>query len=206
MKNRLLSIFTAIAVILSLSACQNGNTEQTAPLSDSATTIVEEAVEMKTIAPPEDGWTIEKLVDTICFNGKPIQLPLSIDKLGEKYYYKDEDVVFSDTSAIVPLIYEEKVIALMVLKDCTSIEDVSSAHASGLILSVLDVDKSMVKHITINGISLFDNTVNLSACLGNPTQDNDGVWIYNISQKNEQIMSIHYNENNEITDIYLHLN
>ena len=47
MKNRLLSIFAAIAVTLSLSACQNGDTEQTASLSDLAATIVKEAVEMK---------------------------------------------------------------------------------------------------------------------------------------------------------------
>ncbi len=94
MKKKFLSILVAIAVTLSLSACQNGNTEQTAPLSDSATTVVEEAVEMKTIAPPEDGWTIEQLNDVMYLNGKPFKLPCTLEELGEEFTVDSNTILY----------------------------------------------------------------------------------------------------------------
>lgn len=88
MKRKFLSILAAFAVLVSFSACQVGDTGQAPPLIDSVTTVVEETaepIEMKTIEPPEDGWTVEQLNEVMYLNGKPFKLPCTLEELGEDF-------------------------------------------------------------------------------------------------------------------------
>ena len=107
MKNRFLSIFAAIAVTLSLSACQNGNTEQTAPL----TTQSSEETTSTEIQYVTD-WSIDELVKNIELNGKTYSMPFTLDDLGEEYSI-GEKIEITETSASYPLYYNGTEIALI---------------------------------------------------------------------------------------------
>ncbi|MBQ8176439.1 MAG: hypothetical protein IJ035_05325 [Oscillospiraceae bacterium] len=86
MKNRILSIFAAIAVALSLSACQNGDIEQTAPLSDLS---VSEATTQESVKLPHgyenatvvDDETMDFLRSLLCIKGEPITFPCTYNEL-----------------------------------------------------------------------------------------------------------------------------
>ena len=107
MKNRILSIFAAIAVTLSLSACQNGNTEQTVPL----TTQSSEETTLTEIQYVTD-WSIDELVQNIELNGKTYSMPFTLEDLGEAYSI-GEKIEITETSASYPLYYNGTEIALI---------------------------------------------------------------------------------------------
>jgi len=109
MKNRILSIFAAIAVTLSLSACQNGDTEQTAPL----TTQSSEETNSTEIQYVTD-WSIDELVQNIELNGKTYSMPFTLEDLGEEYSL-GEKVSLSGDSYGYDLYYNDKNYALITL-------------------------------------------------------------------------------------------
>jgi len=111
MKNRILSIFAAIAVTLSLSACQNGDTEQTAPL----TTQSSEETNSTEIQYVTD-WSIDELVQNIELNGKTYSMPFTLEDLGEEYSI-GEKIEISQTSISYPLYYNGMEIALIRIND-----------------------------------------------------------------------------------------
>lgn len=111
MKNRILSIFAAIAVTLSLSACQNSNTEQTAPqtiqLSEETT-----STEIQYVT----DWSIDELVQNIELNGKTYSMPFTLDDLGAEYSL-GEKVSLPDDRYGYNLNYNGEYFALIVIND-----------------------------------------------------------------------------------------
>lgn len=81
---RILSLFAAFAVMLSLSACQPKDTEQDAQ-SSAVIEQTNETTEMKTIEPPEGGWTHEQLSEVTYLCGKPFSLPCKLEDLPDDF-------------------------------------------------------------------------------------------------------------------------
>ena len=78
---RILSLFAAFAVMLSLSACQPKDTGQDMQVL----AVVEQANEMKTIESPEDGWTHEQLSEVMFLCGESFSLPCSLEDISDKF-------------------------------------------------------------------------------------------------------------------------
>ena len=78
---RILSLFAAFAVMLSLSACQPNDTGQDMQVL----AVVEQANEMKTIESPEDGWTHEQLSEVMFLCGESFSLPCSLEDISDKF-------------------------------------------------------------------------------------------------------------------------
>ena len=89
MKKRVLSIFAVLAVAVNMVGCTPTNTAAPAEVTEQiiAETTVEstEIVEMKTVEPPEDGWTVEQLNEVMYLNGKPFKLPCTVEELGDGF-------------------------------------------------------------------------------------------------------------------------
>jgi len=189
MKNRILSILAAIAVALSLSACQNGDTEQTAPLSDSVTTVVEETaepIEMKTIEPPEDGWTLEELNEVLYMNGQPIDLPLMFSSLGDGYEIRDKKYNDNTNKDVVgKLYYDNEFIAIVVF--CELENDIEI----GTLLfetSYYEDNQKFTEYIKVNGLSLNDDKIKIQNCLGNDFTMEDNIYKYYLGNQEHFII------------------
>ena len=92
---KLISILSAMVVLLSMTACgKNGdeskNTTTTTTTSITTTQSENEQPEIKPLPVPEGGWTSEELAKTIRINGELISIPFTIDSLGEGYTYSEE--------------------------------------------------------------------------------------------------------------------
>jgi len=109
MKNRILSVLAAFAVLASFSACQAGYTEQTAPL----TTQSSEETNSTEIQYVTD-WSIDELVQNIELNGKTYSMPFTLEDLGEEYSL-GEKVSLSGDSYGYDLYYNDKNYALITL-------------------------------------------------------------------------------------------
>ena len=83
---RILSLFAAFAVMLSLSACQAGDTGQTPPLSEA---VVSEATTQESVKLPHgyenaivvDDETMDFLRSLLCIKGEPITFPCTYNEL-----------------------------------------------------------------------------------------------------------------------------
>lgn len=67
--------------MLSLSGCQTGETGQ----DTQVLAVVEQANEMKTIEPPEDGWTHEQLSEVMFLCGESFSLPCKPEDISDKF-------------------------------------------------------------------------------------------------------------------------
>jgi hypothetical protein len=66
-------------------SCSNSTVETLSETSIQTESQTEPAIEYKTIDPPEDGWTLELLNEVSYINGKDIDLPFSVNDLGEDF-------------------------------------------------------------------------------------------------------------------------
>lgn len=111
-KKRFLSLLAAVVLICGLVGCQahiasdkvNAETKQ----------IVNEATEIKTIEPPEDGWTIDELARVFRINNEPIELPFILNNLNEKYNIKKEETKILDSGACGTILYYNDVSFLVI--------------------------------------------------------------------------------------------
>ncbi len=84
MKRKILSIFAALAVAVSLAGCQ------------SQEPAAEEVVEMKVVEASESGWTHEQVSEVTYLCGKPFSLPCNLEDLPDGFEigeprYRDKD-------------------------------------------------------------------------------------------------------------------
>ncbi len=191
MKKKFLSILVAIAVTLSLSACQNGNTEQTVPLSDSVTTVVEETaepIEMKTVEPPEDGWTLEELNEVLYMNGQPIDLPLMFSSLGDGYEIRDKrynDESSSDSDIVGGyLYYKDELIALVTFYELENDIEFLKLY---FFPDIYESFQNSIAYININGFGLHNNIDEIHRFLGSDYQNEHELLIYDVKYSNYSI-------------------
>lgn len=186
-------LIAAALILCCLAGCKNGQNT----VNSAAENIIE---------PPENGWTVEELVSTIYFNGSPIKLPLKISDLGDKYDFGKDDAYFLGTSTTVSLSYDKKIIAVVTLENCLDIEDVNNSNISVIALSDLITDKNYIK---VNGMSLSSSFDDVISLIGEPQQTDEsnssGVLIYKVRGTEDTLMTVHYNNEGELTTIYIHL-
>lgn len=211
MKNRILSILTAIAVAASLSACQAGDTGQTPPLSEAVTTVVEEAtepIEMKTIEPPEDGWTLEELLSVTYVYGQQLENPCTLNTLGDEFNFNISTFNYSDenNSSVIILQYNGNDISSVELKNCFNESDVSnSVEIAGIFLT--DYYKTNIDNVVLNGISFFSSKEQVIECFGIPdfseTFPESSYITYNKFGTTDKLISFGFNENNETINFHI---
>ena len=104
---KFLSILITAAIACTLTACGNDIRGQ----------VSEETVavdEMKTIEPPEDGWTLEQLNQVLYMNGQKIELPLMFSSLGDGYEIRDIEHYDDSNRASGVLYYNNQFVAIIV--------------------------------------------------------------------------------------------
>lgn len=182
MKKKFLSILAAFAVLVSFSACQAGDTGQAPPLIDSVTTVVEETaepIEMKTVEPPEDGWTLEELNEVLYMNGQPIDLPLMFSALGDGYEIQDIHNYGNDKTYSGSLYYNNQFIAVIGYYEVEYDLEITSIR---FMPNYYNRKQNKENYIKINNFGLCNNTVNISDYLGNDFIKSSGFIIYVIGE------------------------
>ena len=202
MKNKLLSIFAAIAVITSLTACQSGKTEQETQISVVAEQSTE-TVEMKTIEPPVDGWTANNLLDVTYVYNQKVTLPCTIDTLSSSFSYDKNYEYLTDEESntiSITLFRNEDSVATAVLKDCESIEDVSAnTIVERLFFTDFLTDEN---NIFINGITFGDDKSLVIEKLGVPDNDEKNYIEYYDKNNEKLLLKINF-DNDRILSILL---
>ena len=187
MKKRIFSIFTAVAMILCLAGCQKGVDSEQAKQTNG------KIVEMKTIDPPEDGWTLEQLNEVLYMNDQKIELPLMFSSLEDGYEIRDKEYKYEDTTGKVGgyLYYKDEFIALITFYE----EEADIEILTMLFLpSLYEPEQDISSYININGFGLKSKFNDLYNTLGNGFTTESGIFLYKIKNSN-YIISIPEMEN-----------
>ncbi len=192
MKKRLLSLLTAAAITLSLSACKPREMGQSIdPIDEivSYTSQTIETTEMKTIEPPEDGWTLEQLNQVLYMNGQKIELPLMFSTLGDGYEIRDKrynDESSADNDIVGGyLYYKEELVALVTFYELENdIEFLKLYFFPDMYESNMD----NIEYININGFGLKNNINDIYNFLGYTYKNENNLLIYNIQNSKYSII------------------
>lgn len=152
MIKRVLSLFAAAAVAVSMAGCRSADS----------------VYEIKSIEPPKDGWRVEQLNDVLYLNGRKIELPLMLSSLGEDYEirekrYNDESSL--DKDIVGGYLYcNDEVIALV-----TFLEQGEDAEFLRLYFfrDLYSENQDVKEYITINGFGLESDIAKVTDYLGN---------------------------------------
>lgn len=92
MKHKRILIIGVLLLSLTFTGCQRGVVTSDSNINSLVSQSVSETSNeepYKTVAVPEGGWTVEELAKTIRINGKPVEIPFTVESLGEDYQLDD---------------------------------------------------------------------------------------------------------------------
>lgn len=173
---KFLAVLAAACLVLSMAGCQQNDVSAEQDVQDSV-----EIAEMKTIEPPENGWTLDKLNEVLYLNGQQIQLPLMFSLLKDGYEIRDK--TYNDISSLDSdivggyLYYENYLIAMVTFHELeTDIEILSMAFFRDYYENNQDISK----YILINGFGLKSDINDIYSCLGNEYINESELLVYDI--------------------------
>ena len=176
MKKQIIAVLAALAC--TFTACGNQGEEQVTAISEESAASV---AEMKTVEPPEDGWTLEELNQVLYMNGQKIELPLMFSSLGEGYEIRDKryNDESSEDSDIVGgyLYYENELIALV-----TFYESENDIEFLTLFFypEIYEANQDSSEYIKVNGFGLKSQLTDVYNSLGNQFTNENELIEYSI--------------------------
>jgi hypothetical protein len=111
-----------------------------------------EPVKMKTIEPPEDGWTLDLLNEVVYLNGQHITFPFKLSDLDEDYDLREDGLVNYKNQNIFRVIIDEN-------NFISSLGFAETTNKSSIPTNEL---------IFINGLSLGEKAYDLFISMGSP--------------------------------------
>ena len=207
---KLISILSAMVVLLSMTACgKNGdeskNTTTTTTTSITTSQSENEQPEIEPLPVPEGGWTAEELAKTIRINGELISIPFTIDSLGEGYTIKEEDTQIFDSGACgTHLYYNDEAILTAEYVDIQSFDQIISKEPWALNTYWEDsLDDYYNDALTFNGIHLGATVDEVEEVYGEANQKSDTLLTYVDKKTGEDCLFFRINDREEVYCVIL---
>ena len=165
-KKKFLLLLTTALVIAGLVGCKANDIEDQSAQVNEENTAVTENIEIKTIEPPENGWTSEQLNNFIYINGVNYSYPIKLSDLGKNFSADDNMILYKNKSSFGGSVTDDDIY--------TSLMFSISGNQS-------EIPDNML--ININGVTLGTELQDLFLQLGKAepeTQDGLTRVIYNV--------------------------
>lgn len=91
-------LFITCVLLVAMAGCSSTTDNSNDSMLSSESTQFEVNSHYETVAVPEGGWTAEELEKTIRIDGKAIQIPFTIDSLGDAFDIDETTITFSSAS------------------------------------------------------------------------------------------------------------
>ncbi len=185
----LLPIVGILIISLSLSGCKNFvETDVGAETKITKQTVCEtinseNITEIKTIEPPEDGWTLDGINQVLYMNGQQVKLPILFSSLGDEYEIRDKKYNTDENSLDYNVIagklyYKNEFVAIISFTDTgNDMEILTMIFAPNL----YDETQNYSEYIRINGLGLKSSGSDVYDFLGKKFETDSGIIIYDIA-------------------------
>ncbi len=170
------------------------------PIDNQLTDIKE--TEMKTIEPPEDGWTLDDINQVLYMNGQQIKLPILFSTLKDGYEIKDKK--YKDKGSDDPdvvggtLYYKDEFIAVISFyeleNDIQILTMIFSPSYYSCYNKSLDIYKDYSNYVNINGFNLESDINEIENYLGTDYYTESNMIVYQIKKSNYKLLISNNNE------------
>lgn len=140
--------------------------------SNDSTVEQSQSIEYEIIEPPESGWTVETVASTIRLCGKPIELPFTVDSLGEGFKFIDN----TGNSGCVSYNGHESFLTAFVKTEKS--DDPYKKTVRKISNCEYYSDDDFQNSFTINGVGIGSNKELVIAALGQPDFQTDTAFEY----------------------------
>ena len=163
--------------------------------------------EIKTVAPPENGWTAEELLNVTYFCGKELSCPLTLSSLGEDFSFDTDTVYQRDGNVSLFIDYKGQHLTNAVYISVGSADNVNEDTViDSFDLNIHGIEE-LDNPITVNGITFSASSDEAVAALGEPDiTDGIGnftVLKYQFSESEKSKLELAF-ENDALVDIYFY--
>ena len=193
-KKRVIAFILSCTVLCSFASCKaDGGQKNDLGVTAEQTT---ETAEIKTIIPPEDGWTIEELNDVMYLNGEKFYLPYPIDEINDNFelvsYYQNEESIIWD------VIFNGEFAFLLKgnQSDTQTITEIAFPNLG------YEADIPRDKLFVINGFELTNSLDDLEAALGKPTIITPNSYKYQTTDQKYDLGFI-FSDEKSVTSMYI---
>lgn len=144
-----------------------------------------QSMENKAIEPPEDGWTIESLVDTVTFFGKELSYPITLEQLGEDFSINTDNPLIKENKIGVELYYKNEFVCIITYTGLSSVDDIKEDTPIRLIS--VSPNEKFGNYFEINSVTFGTKWNEATKCLGSPTDgadmesDPNSSWEYHLN-------------------------
>lgn len=174
-------------MLLTLSAfvgCENSPSDSDAELQEQNETEDHQAIE-----PPEEGWTIESLVNTMTFFGKELSFPITLEQLGDDFSIDTTSAVVDTelNSIITKLKYNDEFVCMISYFGHTSIDEIDRNDSIDFLS--LSKNEKFGDYFSVNSVSFGTKIDEIVDLLGVPTDGadksdgHDISWEYTIDRE-----------------------
>lgn len=145
-------------------------------------------------------WTYEKFYSALTINGKKIEAPLTIAKLGDQFSTESvEQIEYNPQTRFcaVQLLYNNMPFAMAIYKQIDNIDDIRNEQID-MIKQVFDytVVETNYSLLKVNGIGMSSKKAQVKNSLGIPNGEQEWIQIYDNDK-----MSFAFNDSDEIISV-----
>ena len=209
MKHKRILIIGVLLLSLTFTGCQRGVVTSDSNINSLVSQSVSETSNeepYKTVAVPEGGWTVEELAKTIRINGKPVEIPFTVESLGEDYQLDDNSSSWDENKKTLTssLLYKGDPFMTVYISNIQS-SNLNAAKSLEVVrLGVLNSDNIDLNEITIiNGIHIGSTDEYVKAVLGEPSEVDGNNLIYKDKNNKRNIAIFWIDENSNVRNIFL---
>ena len=212
-KNKFLSLLAVALAVVWLGGCKTNDIENQAAQVNNESTATTESVEIKTIEPPEDGWTLEDLLSVTYIYGNQLTVPCTLESLGKAFSFEKSNFSKSkaDASVIIgTLKYNDSVISVINIAE-SNVKDIDSQSTiNRLIFNKIYSDGSN-NAVTVNGISLKSSKNQVIKRFGEPDfvpnyVGEDYCYVYYEANTENKLLTINFDNDDNVFLIDINLN
>ena len=209
MKRKIILFMVIAAMSLSITGCGRDASSETDSSNISSSYISEEVSvddSYETVAVPEGGWTAEELLKTIRINGESIEVPFTVESLGEDYQLDEKISSWDENKKTLTssLLYNGDPFMTVYISNVQS-NNLNVAKSLEVVrLGVLNSDNIDLNEITIvNGIHIGSTDEYVKAVLGEPSEVDGNNLIYKDKNNKRNIAVFWIDENSKVRNIFL---
>lgn len=205
MKKIIISLLICTSIIsCCLSGCGN-DVSQNAENSISTDYVSEsnKIVDIKTVEPPENGWTMESILNATYICGKQLCYPLRLSDLGDNFHIDDSEKTEISQKVNVELKHDEENICSVMYFQSDVVDGYQNAEICMFGFCEFYTDNP--GSISINGITLGSSVSDVEEKIGSPDNDKLYYYTYKSSESDKLLLSFSFDANEKVNDIQLFL-
>lgn len=196
-------LLSAVLLCGMVGCSKSGTSSPGSSFGDSRNISADNSIEdFKPVSVPEGGWTAESVIKTICIDGKLLEYPFTIGRLGNDFTINENNTQIFESGAASTILYKDDIPILTIeFQNITNYNQINSAKPHGFSSYYKDsssIEDDISKVVSINGVRLGASKSEIELVFGTPDSISDHLLSYIDRNTNQICVGFWLNDNDEL--------